>query len=199
MVRLFSCYICIVVKIENVHMNSWVKSLVFFVSFLLVSLGARAQDRVVWIPMNEALEKAEKEQKKIFVDMYTDWCSWCKKMDAATFQKADIANYINENFIPVKFNAEQREPIIYQGQEFKYTNYGRRGYHQLAAELSKSLGGRLSYPTIVFLDEKQNVIQPIPGYQDPKSFEVIMHFIGDDHFRTRPFKAYSASFKGNYN
>ena len=166
--------------------------------FVFSSLGASAQDRVQWMDMGEALEKAEKENKKIFIDMYTDWCSWCKKMDVATFQKPDIAKYINEHFIPVKFNAEQRQPITYQGQEFKFTNYGRRGYHQLAAELSKSLG-RLSYPTIIFLDEKQDVIQPIPGYQDPKAFEVIMNFIGDDHYKTRPFRAYSSGFTGNYN
>ena len=157
-----------------------------------------AQEKVEWISMSEALDRSSKENKKIFIDMYTSWCSWCKKMDAMTFQKPDIAKYINENFIPVKFDAEQRGEIEYQGQVFKYTSYGRRGYHQLAAELSKSLG-RLSYPTIIFLDEDQDVIQPIPGFQDPKSFEVIMHYMAEDHFRTEPFKSFSSKFKGNYN
>ncbi len=170
------------------------------VSFLFCVLGIaiHAQEKVNWMDMDDALELAETENKKIFIDLYTDWCSWCKKMDMYTFQKPDIAAYLNQNFIPVKFNAEERTEIEYQNQAFKYVQYGRRGYHQLAAELSKSLG-KLSFPTIIFLDENQNVIQPIPGYQDPKSFEVIMHFIGEDHFKSRPFKAYSASFKGNYN
>jgi thioredoxin-related protein len=174
------------------------KIFISIIFFFVLGMTAHSQEAVQWKSMNEALRQAEKENKKIFIDVYTDWCSWCKKMDVATFQQPDIAAYINEHFIPVKFNAEQREEILYQGQAFKYVNYGRRGYHQLAAELSKSLG-KLSYPTIIFLDEEQNVIQPIPGYQDPKSFEVIMNFIGDDHFRTRPFKSYAASFRGNYN
>ncbi len=172
-------------------------SLSLTVIALAASLSA-AQERVKWMDIDDALRLAEQENKKIFIDLYTDWCSWCKKMDANTFQKPDIASYINEHFIPVKFNAEQKSEISYQNQVYKYVNYGRRGYHQLAAELSKSLG-KLSFPTIIFLDENQNVIQPIPGFQDPKSFEVIMHFIGDDHFRSKPFKAYSAGFRGNYN
>ncbi len=195
---LLCCYICMVLKTGEFLMNNYSKFLFTFLLMATISLSSFAQEKVEWVKMSEALELAEKQQKKIFIDMYTDWCSWCKKMDAATFQKPDIAKYINEHFIPVKFNAEQRSEIEYQGQVFKYANYGRRGYHQLAAELSKSLG-RLSYPTIIFLDEKQNVIQPIPGYQDPKSFEVIMHYMGEDHFRNKPFKAFSAGFKGNYN
>ena len=179
-------------------MIKFVKQVIILGMLLVVSSAATAQDKVVWLEMNEALVKSKEEDKKIFIDLYTDWCSWCKKMDKATFQKADIADYINSNFIPVKFNAEYRKDITYKGKLYSYSNYGKRGYHELAAELSKNLG-RLSYPTIIFLDEKQDVIQPIPGFQDPKSFEVIMYYIGEDHFRTRPFRAYSANFKGNYN
>ena len=176
------------------------QSLCSFILFVCLCLSASlmAQTQVKWVKMSKALEQAETQKKKIFIDLYTDWCSWCKKMDVATFQKPDIAEYVNANFIPVKFNAEHRGEITYQDQAFDFVKYGKRGYHQLAAELSKSLG-RLSFPTIIFLDENQNVIQPIPGFQDPKSFEVIMHYMGEDHFRTTPFKAFSANFSGKYN
>lgn len=172
--------------------------IVILLSISIITDVDAQQETVNWMEMGEALKKAEQENKKIFIDLYTSWCSWCKKMDKSTFEKSDIASYINQKFIPVKFNAEQKSEIEYKGQIYKYVNYKKRGYHQLAAELSKNLG-RLSYPTIIFLDEDQNVIQPIPGYQDPQSFEVIMHYIGDDHFKSKPFKSFASNFKGNYN
>jgi thioredoxin-related protein len=166
-----------------------------FILFLFsASWGISAQEKVKWLTFEEAIELSKKEKKKIFIDMYTDWCGWCKKMDKATFQQPHIASYLNEHFYPVKFNAEQKADISFNNQLFKYVKSGRRGYHQLAAELSKSLG-RLSFPTIIFLDENHSVIQPIPGYQDPKSFEVIMTFIGGDYFKDTPWKKYSTTFK----
>lgn len=177
--------------------NMWRTALLAVLVNFACLLSVDAQ-QVQWLSMNEALERAEAENKKIFIDMYTDWCGWCKKMDKSTFQKPDIAAYINEHFIPVKFNAEQRKEVTYRGKIYKYVSNGKRGYHELAVELSKNLG-RLSFPTIIFLDERQKVIQPIPGFQDPKSFEVIMHFIGEDHFRNQPFKTFSAGFEGKYN
>lgn len=190
-----SCYFCM--QLMKTLTNMWRTSVLAILMSFCFTCNLAAQ-QVNWVDMNRALELAEKENKKIFIDMYTDWCGWCKKMDKSTFQKPDIATYINANFIPVKFNAEQRSDVTYRDKVYKYVNNGKRGYHELAVELSKNLG-RLSFPTVIFLDERQHVIQPIPGFQDPKKFEVIMHFIGDDHFRSEPFKSFAASFKGNYN
>lgn len=148
---------------------------------------------VNWVSMDKALELSAQSNKKIFIDLYTNWCSWCIKMENTTFNNPTIASYLNEHFIPVKFNAEERGEIEYNGQSYKYVKYGKRGYHQLAAELSKSLG-KLSYPTIIFLDEHQQLIQPIPGFQDPENLEIIIHYIAGDHFKTQPFKTYQAGF-----
>ena len=52
----------------------------------------------------------------------------------------------------------------------------------------------MSYPTVVFIDGDLNVLQPIPGFQDPKTFEVIMTFFAGDHFKDTPWKEY----KDNY-
>ena len=99
-----------------------------------------------WMSWEQAIEMNKKAPKKIFIDMYTDWCGWCKKMDKSTFIEENVVKVMNDNFYAVKFDAEQKEEIVYKGQAFKYVPSGRKGYHELAAAF---LNGKLSYPSFV--------------------------------------------------
>jgi len=158
--------------------------------------NAEAQNRIRWMTWEEALAAHEKEPKKFVVDIYTKWCGWCKKMDKSTFQKDDIAKYVNNHFYAVKFNAETKEDIEFNGQTYKYVSKGRKGYHQLAVAITQ---GQLSYPTVVFLDEKLNLIQPIPGFQDAQMFEMIMTYFADDHYMSTPWNVYTRQYQSNKN
>ncbi len=151
-----------------------------------------AASNVQWLTFEEAVERSKTEKKKIFIDVYTNWCGWCKVMDKNTFNNPKIAEYLNENFYPVKFNAEQREEIVFRDHTFKFISSGGRGVHELAASL---LNNKLSYPTVVFLDEDFNMIQPLPGYQKPQQFEKIVKFIGGDHFRSTSWKDWEQNFE----
>lgn len=150
------------------------------------------QAAVNWLSWEEAMALSQKEKKKILLSVYTDWCGWCKRMDTATFEEPNIARYINENFYPVKFDAEQRGELEYQGKAYKYVKNGKRGYHELAAELLK---GRLSFPSVVFLDEKQEVIQSIVGYKPPEEFEKIATYFAQDHYKKTPWSTYQKNFR----
>ncbi|MDA8693327.1 thioredoxin fold domain-containing protein [Saprospiraceae bacterium] len=105
-----------------------------------------------------------KDNKKYFVDVYTDWCGWCKVMDKKTFTDTKVQEYLNDNFHLVKFNAEQKAPITFKDKIYEWQSGGRSGYNTLAKEL---MGGRMSYPTMVYLDENMNLIRSIPGYKKP--------------------------------
>ncbi len=183
------------------------KKAFFLLSFLLISIGSYsfkstaesscaesflANGHINWLTWEEAVQKSAKHKKKIIVDVYTDWCGWCKRMDKATFQEAHIAKYVNEHFYAIKFNAEYRKEIVFNGKTYKYVPNGQRGYHELAAEIMQ---GRLSYPTIVFLDENKKVIQPVPGYKTPEQFEQIITYFGrNEHLKT-PWESYKKSYQ----
>ncbi|MEM6892277.1 MAG: DUF255 domain-containing protein [Bacteroidota bacterium] len=161
---------------------------------LLLLPATISAQKVEWMSWEEALALSESdaEPKKIFVDIYTDWCGWCKKMDKDTFQNETVASYMKEHFYMVKMDAEGKEPIDFQGKTFKYVPSGRRGYHELAAAL---LQGKMSYPTVVLLDEKLNMLSPVPGYQKAKPFLKIAKYFGDNIYKDKDWKSYSDSSK----
>lgn len=162
------------------------------VLFLGLTIGFLGfSQEVKWLSIEEAVKKNAENPKKIVVDVYTDWCGWCKVMDKNTFKHPVIAKYLNENFYAVKLNAEQKEDIILNGTTYKFVEQGRRGYHELAAKL---LNGNMGYPSVVFLDEQVRVIQPLSGYIKPQPFDEIINFIGSDKYKTQSWDDFQASF-----
>lgn len=158
----------------------------------LATWSISAQNKIKWNTWEDAVEKSKKVKKKIFVDIYTDWCGWCKKLDKTTFAENHIAKYINENYYPVRFNAEMKESVTLKGVEYKFVNNGRRGYHELAVFL---LQGQMSYPSAVFLDEDFNLIQAIPGFQDSNKFEVIITYFGTNSHKSTPWSKFMNQYK----
>lgn len=146
---------------------------------------------VNWMTLEQALEKSKTEKRKIFVDVYTDWCGWCKHMDSTTFGNPAVARYLNEHYYPVKFNAEQQQDVVFRDKTYRFKKNGSRGHHELAAEW---LNNRLSYPTTVFLDENLTLIQPLPGYQDATKMEAIINYFGTDSHKRTPWESYERNF-----
>ncbi|MDC6384464.1 DUF255 domain-containing protein [Flagellimonas taeanensis] len=156
---------------------------------LLMGFQVQAQD-IKWISWDEAvqLSQTDAKPKKIFIDVYTDWCGWCKKMDKDTFQHPEVSKYMQDNFYMVKLDAEGKDPIEYQGKTFKFVPSGRNGYHELAAAL---LQGKMSYPTVVFLDENRNMLSPVPGYQKVEPFMQIARYFGENIYKDKDWQTYA--------
>ncbi len=170
---------------------------------ILVSVTSMTTDRpetpdespVKWLTFEEALKKSKTEKRPVFIDVYTDWCGWCKVMDKNTFSDPEVAKLLNEKFYAVKFNGEQKEDVVFDGNTFKFVASGRNGYHQLAAAL---LNNQLSYPTVVFLDEEFKMIQPLPGYKKPNEFHPIAQFIGGGYYKTIKWDDWQKQYKSPY-
>ena len=166
-------------------------SLSIIISFFLMN-ACISQEQINWVNWDQAQSLMKKQKRKVMVDIYTDWCGWCKRMDASTFQDPRIVKYLNKYYYAVKFNAEQKEEINFKSKMFKFIAIGRRGVHELAIEITN---GQLSYPTFVFMDEDFNTIQPLPGYQDADTFEVISNYFGGNHYKTTPYQNFQDKFK----
>ncbi len=147
---------------------------------------------IKWCTFAEALELNKKEPRKIVVDVYTDWCGWCKVMEKNTYNHKIIAEYLNKTFYIVKLNAEQKEDVTIGDKTYKFIPQGSRGYHELAAIL---LQGNMVYPSVVFLDEKVRILQSFQGYIRAKQFDEIIKFIGENHYITKSWDEFIAAYK----
>ncbi len=153
---------------------------------------AALETPIKWYTWEEALEANKKVKKKMFLDMYTDWCGWCKKMDASTFKDPKVTAVMNKYFYAVKFDAEQKKEIKYGTQTFKYVAQGSRGVHELAYAL---LDGQLGYPSFVYLNEKQERVTVSPGYKTPEQIIPELEFIGAGLYTKMDYQAYLAQQK----
>lgn len=127
----------------------------------------KKEGEITWIDIPTADKISNSEGKMYFIDMYTDWCGWCKVMDKKTFTDPNIIQYMTEHFHSIKFDAEQKESVIFNGKKYDWQPKGRNGVNALAEELLK---GRLSYPSYVYLDKDKNFIKITNGYLPPENF-----------------------------
>ena len=153
-----------------------------------MSKSADAGQQIQWMSWDEAYAANSKEPRKIFVDVYTSWCGWCKKMDKTTFQDQQIIKEINESFYAVKFDAEMKEDINFNEAVFSHVNQGRNGTHQLAFAL---LDGRMGYPAFVLLDESFNRVMLAPGYKTAEQLILQLKYTSTDAYKTQNFDTFS--------
>jgi len=150
---------------------------------------------VKWYTIQEAEKLFKQSPRPFFIDTYTDWCGWCKKMDKETFTNPVISDILNNKYYPVKFDAEGSQSITFFGTTF--INDGKSGKaHQLAVAL---LQGQLSYPTVVFLTPNSDgklAATPVPGFKEAKEMEVILGFFADKNYETKKFEDFQKTFAG---
>jgi thioredoxin-related protein len=173
------------------------RRVLFFTAFLAVAATlpvlsqATPPLKIRWYTIEEVEKLSKTAPRKVLVDVYTDWCGWCKKMDSETFSHPVIAAYINSHYYAVKLNAESRDNIVFRGQTYKYVPNGSRGYHELAAGL---LNGRMSFPSIAYLNEKLELLGAVPGFRGPKDMEPLLNYIAEDKFVNQSLEEYQKGF-----
>jgi thioredoxin-related protein len=143
-----------------------------------VSLVTKAgENDLKWLTFNQGLTEAKKLNKKILVDVFTDWCKWCKVMDKETYGNDTVISLINKHFVVVKLDAESSNKVFYDDKTFT----------------ERTLSGAFGvdgYPTTLFLDSDGLSITSADGYIKAPMFIDILKFIGEDHFKTMNWEEY---------
>lgn len=146
------------------------------------------EKEIQWYSIEEAMELQNTHPRKIFIDVYTDWCGWCTKMDNSTFTEQAIVEILNEKFYPVKFDAESSKPVKFTGRVFTNPNpEGRRSTHKLTYEL---LGQSVSYPSYAMYDENNRKLTVLKGYMTGENLLPVLEYIGNNAYLDQKWEAY---------
>lgn len=157
------------------------------------SAVVQADTIIHWMTLEEAEAAMKKKPKKVWIDVYTDWCGWCKVMDRKTFANPYVAQYMNEHFYSVRLNAEQPAPINFLGQKWELMPDVKANRFVV-----ETLQGRLSYPTGIFMEENFKSPMPIPGYQDVANMEMILKYLAQGLYKNTPFPEHQKNFKSTW-
>lgn len=147
-------------------------SLVLFL--VLLNLNLQAQNQIHWMKFEEAIAANATNPKMILVDVYTDWCGWCKKMDKETFTDPQVIAHFQKNFYAVKLNAEDtKRSFSFMGKTFTEA--------EMAAAMRVN-----SYPNFVVIEPGLQNIAQLPGYREPAAFLAGLADLIDKAFKKTP-------------
>jgi thioredoxin-related protein len=157
------------------------KRILLFIVISLYTLNLSSQEivspsTIKWYTIEKALELSKDNPRPIMIDVYTDWCSWCHFMMKTTFANKNIADYINNNYYAVRFNAETFDTLMYMEKKYYNRKIGSKPTHDFASHL---LDGKMSYPSLVFFDREKNKTV-IPGYKEAKDIEPILVYFAEN-------------------
>jgi thioredoxin-related protein len=155
------------------------KKFILIVFALIFVQTLFAQKQIKWDTFDAGLKKAKVSGKKVLVDVYTDWCGWCKKMDAHTYTDPKVQEYLNKNFVIIKLNAEGNEKLTFAGQSIT------------PPEFTQGMG-ITGFPATLFLQSDGKPITVLPGYAEADMFLHVLSFIGENHYEKKKFADYLA-------
>jgi thioredoxin-related protein len=131
------------------------------------STSAKTED-VFASDFTAALAAAKKDKRPVFVDFYTDWCSWCKKMDEETYSDPGIQKLVKEGWVAMKINAEDdSKKGVFNGKSMTYKEIGQ--YFQVKG-----------YPSFLFIDKEGKPVTVLPGYFPKEDFALVLKYFKDE-------------------
>ncbi|MDH5517206.1 MAG: thioredoxin fold domain-containing protein [Gammaproteobacteria bacterium] len=132
-----------------------------------------------FLDLNEDIAEARESGKKLIVFFYQDGCPYCKKILDDNFSQKDIADKTRKHFDLVAVNMWGDNELVFRKNTF--------------TEKSFSEVAKVMYtPTILFFDEKSNIVLRMNGYYQPGKFEAALDYVRLNKFTYQKFSEYMA-------
>jgi thioredoxin-related protein len=123
---------------------------------------------IKWENISIVFKNKDNIKKPVLIFFYTEWCTYCKKMDREIFSDYETAQYMNENYINIRVNPEkENNKIEVMGKDT--TPY----------ELMMHIGAN-GFPTTLFFDNKMKPITTIPGMPEKKTFLLVLKYLKEE-------------------
>ncbi len=139
---------------------------------------------ITWHTFNEGIALAKTENKKVLIDVYTDWCVWCKKIDKEVYVDKRVGEIIAANYIAVKLNPEKSETVTVGNEQMSNSGFAQAM-------------GVTGYPSTVILEKEGRPITKIDGFQEARGFSTVLLYIGEDHYKSKSFQEFKSSLQND--
>jgi len=163
------------------------------VCFFVFSFGKvkpTVKEKINWLSLADVNLKMKTEPRPVLIDLYTNWCYWCKVMDKKTYNNAEVISYINAHFYAVRLNAETKDTVVWDNKDYTFNLNDKINNFALYATQ-----GQLAFPNTIIFPEVQNQPASIPGFMEPKEIEVILKYFGDGNYKSENFSEFSKKFE----
>jgi len=174
-------------KVKLFLLTSWL------LVFSCAQKSASSSDHLKWMNLPEVESSLQKEKRPVLIDLYTDWCGWCKVMDKKNYSNKNVIEYLQDKFYAARVNAESKQAIVWNGKTYQFNPDYRT--NEFAVYVTQ---GHLEFPTTIIIPPDGSEPQAIPGYLEPKDFELIVKYFGEGGYGKIPFMEYQKNFKSTW-
>ncbi len=167
----------------------------FFYSFTLGSFlnVENPAEEPKWSSLNVVSQRLRQEQRPVLIDLYTDWCHWCKVMDKKTYANDKVIAYLEDKFYIAKINAETKDTLSWQNKAYAYNDLYKINDFALYVT-----NGQTGFPSTVIITSKDAEPIQIAGFLEPKELEPILKYFGEGAYLTQSFQGYKKNFKSTW-
>ena len=127
----------------------------------------------------------------MLINLYNHNRQSCTLMRTQTYNNPEIAKYLNEKFYPVSIDVFTQDTLKIFNQTYINENKPHK-YHQLPIA---ALEGKMIFPAFLILDENGKVLEKINKYMTPENIAPILHYYGDDKYKTQSWEKFLVNYK----
>jgi len=128
--------------------------------------------------LEEAMETAKLEDKKVLLDVFAVWCPYCRKMHSDVYPNESVSEAVNDHFILVHIDIESEEKVTFLDKNITQK--------QFATALRSQ-----STPTTYFMNHDGEILGHQPGLLSAEVFESLLRYIGSDAYLDQSFEEFS--------